>query len=112
MKEKYRMHTDTQIYEFAASVGAFEGYVYRRTEADSTVLSKWINHLLDAYKLFPSDVREHFQTSLNGTIGRAIASLLPVLGNEHDVIKKLTTMVTAPLPASADDFQKKKWFEK
>ena len=106
------MHTDTQIYEFAASAGAFEGYVYRRTEADAAVLSRWTNHLLEAYRLFPPDVREHFQTSLNGTLGRAIASLLPVLGKEHDVIKKLATMITAPLPTSADDFQKKKWFEK
>lgn len=106
------MHADTQIYEFAASAGAFEGYVYRRTEADPAVLSRWINHLLDAYKLFPPDVREHFQPSLNGTLGRAIASLLPVLGKEHDVIKKLIAMVTVPPPASADDFQKKKWFEK
>ena len=106
------MHTDTQIYEFAASAGAFEGYVYRRKEVDPAALTRWINNLLDAYKLFPPDVREHFQTSLNGTLGRAIASLLPVLGKEHDVIKKLTTMVTAPPPASADDFQKKKWFQK
>jgi len=92
------MHTDTQIYEFAASAGAFEGYVYRRTETDPAVLFRWINNLLDAYKLFPPDVREHFQTPLNGTLGRAIASLLPVLGNEHEVIKKLTTMITAPRP--------------
>ncbi len=106
------MHTDTQIYEFAASVGAFEGYVYRRTEVDPAVLSRWSNNLLEAYRLFPPDVREHFQKSLNGTLGRAIASLLPLLGNEHEVIKKLLTMVTTPPPASADDFQRKKWFEK
>ena len=105
------MHTDTQIYEFAASACAFEGYVYRRADADPTAVSRWTNNLLDAYKLFPPEVRERFQVSLNGTLGRAIASLLPVLGKEHDVIKKLTTMVTAPPPASADDFQKKKWFE-
>ena len=106
------MHTDTQIYEFAASAGAFEGFVYRKTEADPAVLSRWINHLVAAYELFPPDVREHFQASLNGTLGRAIASLLPLLGKEHDIIAKLKTMVTAPPPASADDFQKKKWFEK
>ncbi len=108
MKEKDRMHTYLRIYEFAASAGAFEGYVYRKAEADPAVLSRWINNLLDAYKLFPPDVLEHFQMSLNGTLGRAGASLLPVLGKEHDVIKKLAAMVTAPLPVSADDFQKKK----
>lgn len=106
------MHTYTQIYEFAASAGAFEGYVYRKTEADSIVLSRWVDHLVAAYGLFSPEVREHFQTTLNGTLGRAIASLLPVLGEKHDIIIKLKTVVSSPLPASADDFEKKKWFEK
>ncbi|MBI4633375.1 MAG: hypothetical protein HY742_05745 [Deltaproteobacteria bacterium] len=106
------MHIYTQIYEFAASAGAFEGYVYRKTEADSAALSPWIDHLVIAYRHFSPEVREHFQLSLNGTLGRAIVSLLPVLGEEHDLVRKLKTMVSSPLPASADDFQKKKWFEK
>ncbi len=106
------MHINTQIYEFAASAGAFEGYVYRKTEADTAMLSRWVDHLLTAYQHIPPDAREHFQAALNGTLGRATASLLPVLGEENDVVRKLKTMLSAPLPASADDFQKKKWFEK
>ena len=105
------MHLYTELYEFAASAGAFEGYVYHKREVDAVVLKNWVDHLLTAYSHFPPEVREHFQPSLNGTLGRAIASLLPMLGAEHEILKKLKTMVTSPLPASADDFQKKKWFE-
>src|SRR5574340_42527 len=104
------MHINTQIYEFAASAGAFEGYVYRKTELETAMLSRWVDHLLAAYQLIPAEARGHFQTSLNGTLGRATASLLPVLGKDHDVVRRLKTMLTGSLPASADDFQKKKWF--
>jgi hypothetical protein len=106
------MHINARIYEFAASAGAFEGYVYRKTAVDAPMLSRWVDHLLTAYQHLPPDVREHFQASLNGTLGRATASLLPMLGVEDDIIRKLKTMLSTPLPASADDFQKKKWFEK
>jgi hypothetical protein len=106
------MNIYTQLYEFAASAGAFEGYVYHKNEADSAVLSPWVNHLVIAYRHFPQEVRDHFQESLNGTLGRATASLLPLLGEDHDIVMKLKTMVSSPLPSSADDFQKKKWFEK
>jgi hypothetical protein len=35
-----------------------------------------------------------------------------VLGADHDLIKKLETLVKGEMPESADDFNKKKWFEK
>ena len=46
------MHIYQKIYEFAASAGAFEGYVYRRTKAeiDIKALSNWVDNLLDAYR--------------------------------------------------------------
>ncbi len=52
------MQLYTQIYEFAASAGAFEGYVYRKTEADVFMLSRWVDHLVAAYRLLPPEARD------------------------------------------------------
>ncbi len=106
------MHIYTQIYEFAASAGALEGYVYGREKVDKNALDKWCSNLLNAYKLFPPEVLAEFQTSCDGTLGRAVRSLSPVLGENHEIIAKLKSMIAGALPKSADDFHKKKWFEK
>jgi hypothetical protein len=107
------MHIYQKIYEFAASAGAFEGYVYRRPKAeiDFEALSNWVDNLLDAYQHLTSDVRNEFQSACDGTLGRALQSLVPELGQEHEVIGKLKKMIEGQLPESADDFQKEKWFQ-
>jgi len=104
------MHIYTQIYEFAASAGALEGYVYGKNKLDEEVVAKWCNNLLNAYQLFPREVLKEFQPSCDGTLGRAIRSLSPALGEDHEIIRKLRSMIAGSLPKSADDFQKKKWF--
>ena len=111
MEEK-SMYIYQQIYEFAASAGAFEGYVYRKEKSgiDVAALSNWADNLLNAYGHFPEDVVAEFQSSCNQTLGRAIKSLIPVLGEEHEVVGKLQNIVKGELPESADDFQKNKWF--
>ena len=101
-----------KIYEFAASAGALEGYVYGKAGLDENVITRWCDNLVNAYKLFPPEVRKEFQTSFDGTLGRAIRSLLPVFGEDHEIVKKMKSMTEGPLPGSADDFQKKKWFQK
>ncbi|MGD8228374.1 MAG: hypothetical protein PVH82_12820 [Desulfobacteraceae bacterium] len=106
------MHLYTKIYEFAASAGALEGYVYRRKELDMEALPKWVDNLLSAYKNLPSEALDPFQPSLDQTIGRAIRSLTSTLGEEHGTVIRLKSMVVGSLPDSPDDFQKKKWFEK
>lgn len=107
------MHIYQKIYEFAASAGAFEGYVYRRpeTEIDFEALSNWVDNLLDAYRHLTPDVRSEFQSSCDRTLGRALKSLVHQLGPEHEVIGKLKKMIEGELPDSADDFQKTKWFQ-
>jgi len=107
------MHVYKKIYEFAASAGAFEGYVYRRpeTEIDTKALSNWVDNLLDAYGHLPSDVRNEFQSSCDRTLGRALKSIVLELGQEHAVIGKLKKMIKGELPDSPDDFQKTKWFQ-
>jgi hypothetical protein len=59
------MHIYQEIYEFAASAGAFEGYVYRRPEAeiDFKALSNWVDNLLDAYRHLAPDVLSEFQSA-------------------------------------------------
>ncbi|MDP2645242.1 MAG: hypothetical protein Q8P24_09905 [Desulfobacterales bacterium] len=106
------MHLYTQIYEFAASAGAFEGYVYRREQLDTNYLPNWVDHIVTAYEKIPPEDREKFQASCDQTIGRATKSLIPLLGEDHEIIAKLNSMTRGDLPESPDDFQKKKWFEK
>ena len=108
------MHIYQKIYEFAASAGAFEGYVYRRPKAeiDFKALSNWVDNLLDAYRHLAPEIRDEFQSACDGTLGRAYQSLVLELGQDHEVIGKLKQMIEGELPESADDFHKTKWFQK
>lgn len=107
------MHIYQQLYEFAASAGAFEGYVYRRskTEIDTDVLSNWVGNLVDAHKNLPSEVRDECQSSIDRTLGRAIRSLGSLIDDRHALIDKLQKVIKGELPGSPDDFQKQKWFQ-
>ena len=110
------MHIYSKIYQFAASAGAFEGYVYKKKDAeelgDMNALSGWIDNILAAYDHLPDEAVELFQDSCDRTLGRAILSLIPVLGENHDFVNKLKTIIKGNIPASPDDFNKKKWFQK
>ena len=99
-----------QIYEFAASAGALEGYVYGKETLSEAVVAKWCNNLVTAYNLIAPEARQQFQASCDQTLGRAIRSLLPLLGENHETIRKLRSMIAGQLPSSADDFQKDKGF--
>ena len=101
-----------EVYEFAASAGAFEGYVYGKKEIDAAILNRWSDNLVSAYYHLPEEVRESFQHALDGTLGRALRSLLPLLGENHEIITKLKSIIKGDLPQSANDFEKKKWFQK
>ena len=106
------MHIYTKIYEFAASLGAFEGYVYHREGIDPDGLPKWVNNIVGAYQHLTPEVRNEFQYSLDKTAGRAVKSLVPILGEKHQVIRKLNSIIVGTLPDSPDDFQMGKWFQK
>jgi hypothetical protein len=102
------MHLYMQLYEFAASAGALEGFVYRRPDVEAGAIEKWVENLGEAYQLLPAEVLKEIQPSLDGTLGRAVNSVRNVLGEEHALVQKLKSMVKGPLPASPDDFQRKK----
>jgi hypothetical protein len=97
-----------QIYEFAASAGALEGYVYGKERLSEAVIATWCNNLVNAYHAIPPETRQQFQTSVDQTLGRAIRSLLPLLSEDHEAIRKLQSIIVGQIPSSADDFQKDK----
>ena len=105
------MHLYTKIYEFAASVGAFEGYVYGKSKLNPEELSNWVRNIVSAYQHLPPEVKETFQASLDGTLGRAVGSLVVALGESHELVTKLRSILINPSVKSADDFQFKKWFQ-
>jgi hypothetical protein len=98
------IHSD--VYEFAARAGAFEGYVYQRDELDPGSLLRWVDHLVNGYQSLPPEVRKEFQGLCDGTIGRAIQSLLTAIDEGHEVIKKLKSLTVGNIPSSADDFSR------
>jgi hypothetical protein len=108
------MHIYQKVYEFAASAGAFEGYIYRRSKAeiDTETLTSWIDNLLDAYDNLSSEVLDECQVSIDQTLGRAIKSLGLLFDDQNVLVNKLQKIVKGELPASPDDFQKEKWFQK
>jgi len=93
-----------EVYDFAAKAGALEGYVYPKEKVDLNYLPRWVDNLVNQYHSLPPEVREEFQGLCNGTVGRVIQSLLPCLGEDHEVIKKLKSVLSGKLPLSPDDF--------
>ena len=96
----------TDVYEFAARAGAFEGFVYRRDSIDPGSLDKWVDHLAKGYRSLPPEVRKEFQNLCDGTIGRAIRSLAPAIGEDHGIIKRLNSLIEGNMPSSPDDFSR------
>jgi hypothetical protein len=98
----------SDIYEFAARAGAFEGYVYQKEKLEPGSLDPWVEHLIRQYKVLSPEVRQEFQNLCDGTIGRAIRSLIPLIGETHELIAKLKTLTVGKLPSSPDDFSRQK----
>ena len=108
------MHLYTQIYEFASSAGAFEGYVYHKKSADEVdlkALDIWVENLLEAYSLIPEEVLEKFQENLDLTLNRTSTSLETIFEKDNTINKKIISMIGKKTSLDPDDFQKKKWFE-
>lgn len=97
-----------KVYDFAAKAGALEGYVYSKEKVDISYLPRWSDHLVEKYLDLPPEVREEFQSLCDQTLGRIIQSLLPILEEDHEVIKKLKGLIRGRLPSSPDDFPDKK----
>lgn len=94
------------VYDFAAKAGALEGYVYPKEKVDPSYLPLWAEHIVQGYQALPEEARSELQVLCNGTIGRAIQSLIPLLGEDHEVIRKLKGLVSGALPLSPNDFKR------
>ncbi|NPA25134.1 MAG: hypothetical protein GXO34_04825 [Deltaproteobacteria bacterium] len=110
------MHIYTKIYQFAASVGALEGYVYKKQspdELDLPALTAWIDNICQARDHLPAEALAEFQADLDRTLGRAVISLKAALGENDERIGRLQALIRGDgrMPVSADDFNKRKWFE-
>ncbi|MBI5443966.1 MAG: hypothetical protein HY900_22505 [Deltaproteobacteria bacterium] len=97
-----------ELYDFAASAGALEGYVYPRERVDASGLGDWVANLVRQYGQLPEEARASFQPSLDRTLGRAIHSLVPLLGPDHECVRALEALVQGERPSSWNDFEKEK----
>jgi len=92
------------VFDFAASAGAFEGYVYRKGHLNPGDLDNWIENLVRQYGAFPQDVRSRIQASVDRTVGRAVQSLTALFGKDHAHVRTLMSLTKGALPVSPDDF--------
>jgi hypothetical protein len=97
-----------EIYEFASSAGALEGYVYPVEDRDMGYLDNWIKNLVTQYRELPEEVRRSVQDSLDRTLGRAVQSLEPILGADHPHVQNLRALVKGKPPESPHDFEREK----
>ncbi len=103
-KKENKMSLEKDIFEFASSAGALEGYVYPKEEMDEGALKNWVNNLVKQYNALPAEARASFQAELDRSIGRAVHALTPRLGDDHDHIKALKSLIVGEMPASYNDF--------
>jgi hypothetical protein len=106
------MNIHKEVYEFAASAGALEGFVFEKSQLKDTQIDNWIDNLEKQYSHLPKDVRNHFQGSINRTLGRAVQSLTACIGKDHEHVKTLKSMIKGDLPISAHDFDMEKELKK
>ena len=101
--ERYR-----ELYAFASSAGALEGYVYPLEDRDMGFLANWIHNLVKQYNALPETVRSSIQGLLDRTMGRAVQSLEIELGGDHPHVQTLRSMLKGEIPASPRDFAREK----
>jgi hypothetical protein len=102
------MDIHSEIYDFASSAGALEGYVFLKEDLDAGSIDNWIQNLVKQYHALPAEVRESFQAGLDRTLGRAVRSIAPILGDDHPHICALKSLTKGALPHSSRDFEQEK----
>jgi hypothetical protein len=98
------MELAREVYEFGAHAGSLEGYVYQWVNMDPGYLPRWTENLMKEYRSLPDIVLAELQPGLDGTLGRAVRTITPHMGESHAVIENLKSMIKGKLPASPDDF--------
>lgn len=93
-----------EVYEFGAHAGSLEGYVYAWINVDTGYLPGWAENLSKEYRSLAEGVRAEIQPGVDGTLGRAVRTIMPHMGESHVVVENLKGMIKGQLPASPDDF--------
>jgi hypothetical protein len=106
--ERGGMDPYREVYEFASSAGALEGYVYPGKTGDLGSLDDWVGNLVRQYRALPEEARERIQSGVDRTLGRALLSLEPALGADHPHVQALRSLLRGPLPDSPHDFEREK----
>jgi riboflavin kinase, archaea type len=106
--ERTGMNPYREVYEFASSAGALEGYVYPGETRDLGYLDDWVGNLVQQYAALPEEVRGQVQDGVDRTVGRTLLSLEPALGTDHPHVRALRSLVWGPLPDSPHDFEREK----
>ena len=88
------------------SAGSLEGYVYGWINVDPEYLPRWSENLVKEYQTLPDRVMAEIQPALDGTLGRAVGTIVPQLGEDHVVVKNLMGMIKGKPPLSPDDFSR------
>lgn len=97
-----------EIYEFAASAGALEGYVHPRQQLTADHLDNWVRNIVKQYHDLPPAVQDSVQPALDRTLGRAVQALGPILGVDHAHVRSLSGLIVGQIPDSPFDFEKEK----
>ena len=96
------------VYAFAASAGALEGFVYPRQALMAESLDNWVENIVKQYRDLPEEVRRCFQPDLDRTLGRAVQAMIPALGADHAHIGALSQLIVGAMPRSCHDFDEEK----
>lgn len=100
------MSSYRKVYDFAAGAGALEGYVYHKEQMAASELTAWVGRLEAQYKSLPPEVVAEFQDLCDKTVGRAVASIAPLIGGDHPLVERLRGLTKGALPEGPDDFAK------
>lgn len=97
-----------EIYEFAASAGALEGYVHPRQQLTADHLANWVRNIVKQYHDLSPAVQGSVQPALDRTLGRAVQALSPILGADHAHVRSLSGLIVGQIPDTPFDFEREK----
>lgn len=97
-----------EVYDFASSAGAFEGYLYQNQKVSAEELTDWIHNLTEQYGRLPGEAIRQIQPALNRTLGRAVHSLAAHFGGNHPHSVAINQLIQGPIPDSYKDFEDEK----
>jgi len=75
-----------------------------KEKMDPKYLPVWVDHIVEGYQGLSPEARAEFQDLCDLTIVGLSLPLVPIIGADHEVIRKLKGLTAGTLPSSPDDF--------